>query len=181
MKFFTYISWFVLFSLSANGLWGQYNIQQPHVHKENKHSNWRVAALIGHTYFPIDHGVHLYIPSFGLDIEYWWSNQWGVGLHNDIEIENFEVVLESLNTVVNRSYPIVSTVDVLYKPWRELVVLIGPGIEADHREIFSLVRFGLEYEWMITDKWDVSPSIFYDTRFDAFDSWSIALGFGRHF
>jgi len=182
MRSYSYIFGFILFSLSANAVYSQHlNEAKTTCHEMTDNPHFRAAVLIGHTYFPTEQGEHLYIPSFGLDLEYWWSQHWGIGLHNDIEVENFEIISANREVGIERSYPLVSTLDILYKPWKELVLLMGPGIEADNEQTFGLVRFGMEYEWMITKKWDVSPSIFYDTRFEAFDSWSIALGFGRHF
>ena len=61
------------------------------------------------------------------------------------------------------------------------MVLAGPGIELEKEENFYVVRTGLEYELELGSHWDVSPTIFYDSRIDAYDTFSIGIGIGKHF
>ncbi|MCB0628583.1 MAG: hypothetical protein R2824_25715 [Saprospiraceae bacterium] len=150
---------------------------------EKSHLPFRVAGLIGHTLIPTKHaGENLFIPSWGLDLEYWIHPNWGIGLHNDIEIETF-VILYNYGEERNpeRVAPLVLTLDALIKPFGGLVVQFGPGIEFEKKENFALFRAGLEYEIEIGNHWDISPTIFYDTRFEEYHTWSFALGIGRRF
>lgn len=142
----------------------------------------RVALLIGHTHVPANaEGKGMLIPSWGLDYEYWFNATWGLGLHTDLELQTF-IIEHSGEELLERDYPLVLTVDALYKPWKGLVIQLGPGYEIERNENFYLVRFGLEYEIELGQQhWDVCPSVFYDTRFDAYDTWSIALGVGKRF
>ncbi len=155
-----------------------------HVHSsEQKLPPVRIAALIGHTLIPEEHaGENFFIPSWGLDIEYWFSNKLGVGIHSDLEMETF-VILRSNEeqTELERLSPLVSTLDVLYKPWKGLVLQLGPGLEFERSENFPLFRMGIEYEFEIHNHWDISPTAFYDTRFGEYHTWSIALGIGKQF
>ena len=150
---------------------------------DNSHSfqNFRVAVLLGHTLVPARHSPeHVTIPSWGIDLEYWFHHSLGLGFHNDLELQTFIVEKENME-LLEREYPLVVTFDVLYKPWKDLVLQIGPGIEFEPSENLTLIRFGLEYEIEFMEHWDLAPSFFYDTRRDAFDTWSIAFGVGRRF
>ncbi|MCB9288434.1 MAG: hypothetical protein H6560_14090 [Lewinellaceae bacterium] len=147
---------------------------------EHTNGYFRAAVLIGHTFVPTGpEPDRLAVPSWGLDLEYWFSHKWGIGLHNDLEIETFLVEHEGQEEVLTREYPLVLTVDALVKPWKQLVLLVGPGLELERTENFFLVRAGVEYEFELGHGWDISPTFFYDTRQNAYDTWSIALGVGK--
>ncbi len=141
-----------------------------------------MAVLLGHTFIPAgsQNNQRLLIPSWGLDLEYWPASKWGIGLHNDLEIETF-LIEKPEEEALERRYPLVITADLLYKPWKGLVLMAGPGVEVDPSQTFFLIRYGLEYEFEFSGHWDIFPSVFYDSRKDAFDTWSIALGVGKRF
>jgi hypothetical protein len=71
--------------------------------------------------------------------------------------------------------------ELLVKPWKGMVLQVGPGIEFEKEKNYNLIRYGLEYEFELTKHWDIAPTFFYDSRFNAFDTWSIALGVGKRF
>ncbi len=173
---------FVLLALGAFPLFSQHGHPGTSSPEEgHEFGHWRVAVLIGHTFVPAGESQeHLAIPSWGLDLEYWASPAWGVGLHNDLEIQSF-IVEQGHEEFLEREYPMVFTLDALFKPWRGLVLQLGPGLEVERRENFFLVRFGAEYEFEVGHGWDISPTLFYDTRKEAYDTWSIALGIGKRF
>lgn len=153
-----------------------------HATQERPFPHHRIALLLGHTHVPANtDGDGIFIPSWGLDYEYWFNRNWGLGLHTDLELQSF--VIENGNEdILEREYPLVITLDALYNPWKGLVIQLGPGYEFERNEGFYLIRLGLEYEIEIGHQyWDLSPSVFYDNRFGAYDAWSIALGVGKRF
>lgn len=142
---------------------------------------FRAVLLIGHTAVPSGlKPEHVLIPSWGLDVEYWPTRRVGVGLHSDVEVENF-VVVEEDGGVIERQYPLISTLELLVNPWRGLVLQAGPGIELEQEKSYAVMRYGIEYEIELHHHWDLAPTIFYDSRFGAFDTYSIALGVGKRF
>jgi hypothetical protein len=147
------------------------------------HGYFRASVVLSHTLIPTDingQRENLYIPSWGLDIEYWFNHEWGLGLHNDVELETFEVFTPEGESL-DREYPVVLTLDVLWRPWKELVLLMGPGIEIESDRNLQVMRFGTEYEIKMSEHWDLAPNFFYDLRKDAYDTWSFGLGIGRTF
>jgi hypothetical protein len=151
--------------------------QQPAQHE----GPWRVAAIIGHTLIPARHSAErVLIPSWGLDLEYWFHERWGFGLHSDIEIESF-LIQRGAEELVERQYPLIITADLLWKPWKGLVFQFGPGIELEQSEDLWVIRTGVEYEIELGQHWDLAPVFFYDTRLEAYDSWTLGLGVGYRF
>lgn len=149
-------------------------------HKTAKY--FRIGVFLGHTFVALDDEGHRSpIPSWGLDIEYWFSHKFGVGLHNDVEILNYVIETSDLEEALKREYPLVVTADVLYRPWKNLVLFAGGGVEFEKNESFIIYRFGIEYEIPFADHWDVCPSLFHDWRKDGFDTSTIMLGVGYSF
>lgn len=143
--------------------------------------HFRFASFISHTFIPgLSDGGRIAIPSYGVDLEYWLNNHWGIGLHNDIELETFIVEREN-NEFTERRFPVVTTLDLLYHHDSGVVFVIGPGLEFDIHEKFMLFRVGIEYELELEHHWDLYPTIFYDMRADAFTTFSFGLGVGKRF
>jgi hypothetical protein len=143
---------------------------------------FRIAAMIGHTIVPegADPDRNI-IPSWGLDLEWWFNHQWAIGVHSDLEIHSYLVEHENHEMELERDFPLVVTLDGLVKVWKGLTIQAGPGFEFEPEEHFFLMRAGLEYEFEIGNHWDIAPTVFYDTRFDAFDTWTVGLSVGKKF
>ncbi len=142
---------------------------------------FRAALLLGHTLVSGKQAEgSFFIPSWGLDLEYWPSDRWGLGLHNDIELETF-VLIGPEGEDIERINPLVLTLDALWQFQPGWIISFGPGIEIESSENYPLLRFGLEYEIAFGKHFDVSPTIFYDQRLDGYHTWSIALGIGKRF
>lgn len=168
----------ILFSLilSLNAI-AQYHRQVEH----DSHKGLRIAAVIGHTYIA-SKGIdgNLYIPSWGLDVDYWFNHNWGIGLHNDIEIENY-IVVTTNSEEIERVNPLVFTLDGLFKIGDGFVISIGPGIELEQNESFFLARAGLEYEFDFDKNFYLMPTLFHDQRFDGFRTTTVGMGIGYSF
>jgi hypothetical protein len=157
-------------------------------HSPSAHTpHFRIAGVIAHTYIPTGVGEkHLFIPSWGLDIEWWQNHHWGIGLHNDLELQSF-IVEHDGHEFVEREYPFVMSLDFLYRPYKGWVLQLGPGVELERNRDYVLIRAGLEYEFEFHGEgrqrgtWDISPMLFYDNRLAANDTWSIGIGIGRRF
>jgi hypothetical protein len=148
------------------------------------HRRFRVSAAIGHTYLPKNTRVgkeFVNLTSFNLDLEYWMSHKVGVGLHNDLELLHFEVRSQEEDVIIEREYPVLITFDVIYRVYKGLTIYAGPGIEFERNEDYFVSRFGMEYEIEISRGWDVHPLFFYDLRKGAYNTMTLAIGFGKRF
>jgi hypothetical protein len=152
-----------------------------------KAAHFRVVGVMAHTYVPSGVGAdRLFIPSWGLDIEWWQNNHWGVGIHSDLELQTF-VIRQRNEETLERAHPFVMSLDLLYRPYKGFVIQIGPGVELERHKDYLLMRTGIEYEFEFHGDgpkygaWDISPMLFYDHRLKANDTWSIGIGIGRRF
>ncbi|MBK9013494.1 MAG: hypothetical protein IPM82_05100 [Saprospiraceae bacterium] len=92
-------------------------------HEETPFKKFRIAVVMGHTAVP--HGekpAHLFVPSWGIDAEYWASPNWGLGIHTDMELQSFVAKLAE-GEILEREYPVVATFELLVNPKQ----LPGPG------------------------------------------------------
>lgn len=157
----------------------QINAQKHQTDKEsdNNGSGFRIVGIIGHTLVNNEGLDNVFVPSWGLDIEYWFSDKWGIGLHNDVEIETF-VIKTSQNEEIERVNPLVVTIDALYQFGNGFVITLGPGVELEKEESYYLFRVGIEYEKDINHMIYLLPNFFLDQRFDGYNTWNIGLGIG---
>jgi hypothetical protein len=146
--------------------------------------HFRISPVLSHTYIPeatSEGKKNIIAPSIGLDIEYWMNEKWGIGLHNDMELMNFEIEKDE-NLFIEREYPIVLTLDGLWKFHKEWVLVVGSGIEIEKNKSLFIVRTGLEYEIEFGKHWDVSPSVLYDYRSENYGgTFSVGIGIGKRF
>lgn len=143
----------------------------------NNESGFRVAGIIGHTLVNTEELNNVWVPSWGLDIEYWINHKWGIGLHNDIEIETF-MIKNSDGNAIERVNPLVLTLDALYHFGKGYVLTLGPGIEVEKDKSYYLFRVGIEYEKDISPIFYLLPNLFLDQRFDGYNTFNIGLGIG---
>ncbi len=144
-------------------------------------AHFRISAALAHTYLPettIDGKKTLVLPSFALDLEYWANHHWGIGMHNDLELLNFEVK-DKEGVYIEREFPVLLTLDALWKVAKEAVIFLGPGIELEPNQNYFVFRMGLEYELHFAHYWDIAPIVFYDARKGAYNTFSIGLGIGH--
>ena len=155
----------------------QVNAQKQFTNEQEEENGFRIIGIIGHTLVNNKGLNNVMVPSWGLDLEYWFNEQWGIGFHNDIEIETF-IIKNSKNEVVERVNPLVFTLDMLYHFGNGFVLTLGPGVEIEKEESYYLGRIGIEYEKDINKSFYVLPNIFLDQRFDGYNTWNVGLGIG---
>lgn len=152
---------------------------ETHQHK----GYFRSSISLAHTYIPqqtVDGKEILVFPSFGIDFEYWFNHKVGLGLHNDIELLIFEVQ-DTEGNYIKREYPLLSTFDVLWKPFHNISFFGGPGIEFEKHQNYFIFRIGIEGEICVSSHLDIAPIVFYDVRNGAYDTFSVGIGIGYHF
>ena len=157
-----------------------------HSTEEAKEHRHMISLQIGHTH--LSEGVKngekqwLNLPSWALDYNYLLKEDWILGLHTELIIENFEVRSRRTNEeTIERTRPL-SIVGVAgYKPIPRLAVLLGGGFEYSKEETFGLIRIGVEPSIEISHRWEIVFSMVYDIKLDAYNSWAIGAGVARLF
>jgi hypothetical protein len=115
------------------------------------------------------------IPSWGIDYDYWISNQWAIGLQTDMMVESFEVE-DHDNTVIERSRPITIVAGGIFKPKEHVSFTAGMGGEFAKEGNYAVTRLGIESGWALKNNWEFGISLLYDIKWGAYDT--IVLGFG---
>lgn len=145
--------------------------------------HFRISPVLSHTYIPmatINGDETVIVPTLGLDLEYWFTEKWGFGFHNDLELLTFEIEKDN-QLLVEKEFPVVVTFDALWKFHKEWIFVFGTGIEIEKNENLFIVRTGIEYEIEFGNHWDVAPTVFYDYRSNNFGTWSVGIGIGKRF
>ena len=143
----------------------------------------RISLLIGHSH--LSHGIMengkrgwTIIPSWAFDYDYWLSNSWALGLHNDMMIESFEVE-DHEKEVIERTRPITSLASVIFKPKEHVGFVLGMGGEFAKEGNFAVTRLGIESGWEMKKKWEFAISLNYDIKWNGYDTWVIGVGISK--
>ena len=149
---------------------------------------FRVAVNLGHAYIPdasVVESKFVIIPVWGLDFQYWFSEKWGVALKNDVEIAKYTIENKDDHDPdpdLQRANPVIISLPVLFSPWDNgLTFLLGPGIELEQHQNFSVFRLGMGYEFEFGNHWDFAPEFVYDLKDGHINSLTIAIGIGKRF
>lgn len=154
--------------------------------KESMKHTHRLMLALCHTHFR--QGVQdgntqwLTVPAWSLNYDYWLGNKWAIGLHNDLIMGKFEVKADvGHEETLVRSYPMASAIVGIFKPTRHSAFLLGIGEEFAVEEDLAISR--AEYEWStaLSHKWELSFSISYDFRWNAYDSWLLGISISHLF
>ena len=163
---------------------------------ESHHLHHALSGSINHTiiFSGIKNGdtQSINVPSFGLNYTYFFNNKWGLGLHNDIILEDFLVKGESSGdpvtkssgeeiVIIERGRPISMAIMGVYKPIENLGILAGAGMEFSSHEDYAVIRFGLEAPVHLPKNWEVYGILTYDIMIDAYTSLTYGIGLVKLF
>ncbi len=118
----------------------------------------------------------IYVPSIGIDYFRKVSPKLEIGTMVDLELSDYLIIKKDLN----RSKALVLTAIASYNPLKNVNIFAGAGIELEKHKNLGVLRFGGEYAFMMKDDWVLAPGFFYDVK-EGYNTWSIALAFGREF
>ena len=164
---------------------------------ESHHMHHALSGSINHTiiFSGIKNGeaqTSVFVPSFGLNYTYFFNSKWGLGLHNDIILEDFLVKGESSDdavtkstdeeiTVIERGRPISMAIMGVYKVIPNLGIMAGAGIEFSSHEDYAVIRFGLEAPVHLPKNWEIFGTLTYDIMINAYTSLTYGIGLVKLF
>ena len=173
--------------------------EQAGEHEEHEFKKFSIGGAFSHAH--ISSVVNsegdkewLNLPSYGLYFNYWLNQKWGIGLHSDIIIEEFDVedpnadeqhaaksTSEEASANIERGTPIAAAIVLMYQPLEHLVLVAGGGMEFSKHEDFALIRFGVDIPFEMGHHWEVFGTATYDINIDAYDSYNLGLGVAKRF
>jgi hypothetical protein len=161
---------------AVNHVENHHHLADPHHHRHPV----RVAVLLGHGMVPEvgSEGI-FFVPTWGVDVDYHLSDNWSLGWHSDIELENY-VIENADGEILELQTPLVTTFDVFYRLNHNVLFGVGPGMTKENGEWKSLVRVGIEGEVPMNDRWEWTPTVYVDQRFDGHRVFTVALGVAHY-
>lgn len=166
---------------------------------EHEAKGFSIAGAISHTHIRSAINTEgdkewLTLPSFGLNFNYKFNEKWGIGLHNDIIVEEFEVEdpdegeqleakseVEESAAIIERGIPVSSALVLMYQPLEHLVLLAGGGVEFSKNENFAVIRLGVDVPFHLKNNWELFGSAAFDFNIDAYNSFTFGLGIAKLF
>ena len=118
-------------------------------------------------------------PTIGIDYTYWFSHKFGLGVVNDFELTTY-VIEHSDGTPLVREFAYVGAAVVIYEVAPGLALFGGPGVELEAHENFFVVKLGVEYAFVKTERWHTSIVFGYDFKVE-YDSWGLGVAVSRLF
>lgn len=121
----------------------------------------------------------LIVPTIGLNYDYWFHSKWGIGLHNDIVLQQFKVEKHEGHEELIRENPVAICAMGLYSPARTWTVMAGYGIELETHESIQLLRLGFDYGVHLINNWELGFALEFDYKFKTYSSWMFGIGFSK--
>jgi hypothetical protein len=118
--------------------------------------------------------------AWALNLDYFISEKWSVGLHNDIILENFQV-LDDEKEVVDRHYPLTLLPSLGYELAKHFSLTASAGAELSKEKNYFMYRIGTEYHLGFQKSWEFTASFNYDFKVRGYNSWNIGMGIGKFF
>ncbi len=186
MKIFTCL--FILFFLTFPLIAQHNNIEdeaQKQEHEAFKRHH-RVSIMMAFSHIPSvvpgeAEKQNLAVPTWGFNYDFWFHQKWGIGLHNDLIMQQFKVEEHHDKQEITRSYPVAVKAVGLFQPVHDLIFIVGYGKEFEPNEVLDVITAGVEYGVEIRNHWEVNFNLIFDYNIDTYTSWLFGIGFSRNF
>lgn len=140
----------------------------------------RAAILMANSHVPNSFEGEkkvILLPTWGVDVDYFFHRKWSVALQGDVKIQSFEVEHEGIS--LERSYPVAFATVIHYHALRHWSFYVGPGYELEKSENLFLVKFGSEYSFEITEDFEIALNLAYENKEELYDAWTFGVAFNK--
>ncbi|MBR9999273.1 MAG: hypothetical protein KFF73_09895 [Cyclobacteriaceae bacterium] len=157
---------------------------QPHPeHDQGSLQRHRFSFMWANTLVPAGKNAHdeesdLLFPTWGLNYEFWLNRHMAIGWHNEFEMMSY-IVDHGNEAVMEREYPYITSIVLIYEPLKNLAFHIGPGYEFETNESFFIVKMGAEYTFPLPKSFDLGFGFSYDNKNKIYDAWTFGLFIGK--
>lgn len=117
------------------------------------------------------------IPTWGLDIDYFFHKHWSAALQGDIKLQSFEI--EEEHAFLERTNPIALVGALHYHFVKHWSVYAGPGIELDNSKNLFMMRFGSEYSFEISENFEIALNLNYENKLEVYDAITFGIAFNK--
>lgn len=142
----------------------------------------RLTFGLGHTHLSQGkiQGETEWVPvaSWTLNYDYWISDNWAIGLQNDMILETF-VIEHGDGKELERKNPLAMVPVAMYKFANRWTAIGGVGAEFSHGHTLAMTRLGLEYGWHLPNNWEAGLAAVWDGKWGYYNSWGLAFTFSK--
>jgi hypothetical protein len=166
---------------------GQEGSDHHDLNYKNSFKKHYITVLWGNTLVPAaktaegENSVLLF-PSLGINYEFLFNHRFGLAWMNEFEIQSYAVE-HNEHAEIDREYPVISSVVLLYEPVNHLVLFAGPGIEFEKHHNFSILKAGIAYKFSLPKYYGLGFEFSYELKNKTYDAWTFGLiiskGFGK--
>ncbi len=118
------------------------------------------------------------VPTWGIDLDYYFHPRWSAALQGDIILQSFEVDNER-QVILERSYPVTLAGVLHYHALRHWSFYTGPGIELEKSKNLFLLRLGTEYSFEVTENFEIALNLIFETKEEVYDTWTFGVAFNK--
>jgi hypothetical protein len=116
------------------------------------------------------------VPTIGLEYTRTLSNHWDVGFSAELELDSYIIVDNELN----RENPLILVAFAIYRIVGSWFVYGGGGVELEKHKNLAVIRLGTEYEFILSNGWDIAPTLTFDHKIDL-NSIALGVSIGKRF
>jgi hypothetical protein len=117
------------------------------------------------------------IPTWGVDVDYFFHPRWSVAIQGDIMLQDFEVKVEDKE--LERINPVALAGVIHYHALQHWSFYIGPGIELEKSKNLFLLRAGTEYSFEISEDFEIALNLLYENKDEVYDTWTFGIAFNK--
>lgn len=121
----------------------------------------------------------LFVPSIGFSYEYWFSEKWGIGTYDDVEIIKYKIDREGEEDL-ERENAFALTVGVVREILPLWTFVLGGGVDIDKNETLPILHLATEYVILEKNNNELSVSLSYNFK-EYYDTFSIGFVYGKKF
>ena len=175
---------FILLFLATAVIGHAQHAETMHQEHHGMKGSHRITLGLGHTHISegeVDGNREwLVVPSWSFNYDYWLSDNWAIGLQNDLVLETF-VIEHGNQELLERSYPWTVVPVAIYKPGKRWGFIGGIGAEYAKEQTLTLTRLGVEYGVHLPHGWEVGAAAVWDGKWNYYNSWGLAFTVSKIF
>ncbi len=143
-----------------------------------------IEGFIGSSHVPEgsfdDSDATLILPNIGLNYKYWIDEKFAIGWYNNIVALTYQVSSDT-HQILDREYPVISTIVGIFSPLENLTIFTGPGLEIDQNKSLFVFRFGFDYHFPLSNDWFLTPRFIFDNIGGDIHAYTLGIGGSKRF
>jgi outer membrane receptor for Fe3+-dicitrate len=117
------------------------------------------------------------VPTWGIDLDYFFNSRWSVDVQSDIKLQSFEV--EDNNAILQRTNPFSISTVVHYHFPKHWSFFAGPGYEFEKTKNLFIVKAGTEYSFEVSDTFEIGLNLIYENKQEVYDNYTFGITFNK--